>query len=113
VHELSLVESIVRDVSQLAQSENFRRVVQIQLEIGTLSGVVRESVEFCFPTLSEGTPLEGATLLIKSTPLTILCQNCSQTSTPVIDDMKCEHCGLRNFKVTAGRDFKIIDLEVK
>jgi hydrogenase nickel incorporation protein HypA/HybF len=113
VHEISLVEAIVRDISDLAQRENFHRVIRIQLEIGALSGVVRDSIEFCFPSLSDKTPLEGASLNFKSTPLTIRCGDCSQESSPAIDDMKCSHCDSRNFTVIAGKDFKIVDIEVE
>ena len=41
-----------------------RRVVQVTLVIGALSGVVPDSVRFCFELATAGTPLAGATLEI-------------------------------------------------
>lgn len=113
MHELSLVDSIVSDISGLAQKESFRKVNRLRLEIGSLSGVVPESIEFCFSELSRGSPLDGAELILKKVSLKVRCESCATESEPEIYDIQCHQCNSRDVTIIAGKDFKIIDLEVE
>jgi len=113
MHEISLVDSIVTQVSQLAEQEAFKKVFRIHLEIGAMSGVVPESIEFCFPELSRNSPLENALLVIRRTALRVQCNPCSAETEPEIHDIECKKCKSREVKIIAGQDFKIIDLEVE
>lgn len=113
MHELSLVDSIVTDISGLAERESFKKVKRLRLEIGSMSGVVPESIEFCFSELSRGSPLEGAELILKKISLRVRCHSCCLESEPEIYDIQCQSCGSRDVAIIAGKDFKIIDLEVE
>lgn len=113
MHEVSLVDSIVTQVSELAQQESFKKVSRLRLEVGAMSGVIPESIEFCFPELSQGSPLENALLVINRTPLRVRCIQCSAETEPEIHDIECKKCNSREVKIIAGKDFKIIDLEVE
>ncbi len=64
MHELALTREIVAIVCQAAQD---RRVHKVSLEIGRLSCVMPEAVEFCFEAAAKGTPAEGARLDIHRT----------------------------------------------
>lgn len=112
MHELSLVDTIVKDISALAGKENFHHVSQIRLEIGSMSGVIPESIEFCFSELAKGTVLDGATLVVQKVALKVRCEHCEVESEPDIDAICCQRCGLNEVTIIAGKDFKIIDLEV-
>ncbi len=68
MHELSLCESIVRIVCQKAAAEGMSQVVSIELTIGEWAGVSDEALLFCFPSVSQGTLAEGASLVFKTTP---------------------------------------------
>jgi hydrogenase nickel incorporation protein HypA/HybF len=59
MHELAITESVVEAVTERIASGRITRVV---LEIGRLSGVVPDSVRFCFEVCAAGTRLEGAEL---------------------------------------------------
>lgn len=62
MHELGICRNIVAIVGEAAKG---RRVRRITLEIGSLSGVVAEAVEFAFDLAAEGTPAAGAALEIR------------------------------------------------
>ncbi|NIQ95142.1 MAG: hydrogenase maturation nickel metallochaperone HypA, partial [Desulfuromonadales bacterium] len=65
MHEVGITQSIIEIAEQHARRENAGRIASVTVEIGTLSGVVPESVEFCFEACTSGTLAEGASLIIK------------------------------------------------
>jgi hydrogenase nickel incorporation protein HypA/HybF len=56
VHEMAITQSVIETISERMGDAPVQRVC---LEIGTLSGVVADSVRFCFEVLAMGTTLEG------------------------------------------------------
>ncbi|HET9893539.1 MAG TPA: hydrogenase maturation nickel metallochaperone HypA [Streptosporangiaceae bacterium] len=69
MHELAVTESVV---SAVAERLPKAKVTAVRLEIGALSGVVADSVRFCFDLVAEGTNLAGASLEIDEPPGTEL-----------------------------------------
>jgi hydrogenase nickel incorporation protein HypA/HybF len=67
MHEVSLVSALVDQVAELSRQQGFTRVVEIQLAIGTASGVEPACVEFCFEEVTKCTLLEGAKLSLHVT----------------------------------------------
>ena len=61
MHEMSITQSIVEICEEHAGG---RRVRSVTLEIGELSGVVPDAVEFCFAACTRDTLLDGALLTI-------------------------------------------------
>ncbi|MBK8254043.1 MAG: hydrogenase maturation nickel metallochaperone HypA [Polyangiaceae bacterium] len=51
-------------VQTAVETARGRRVVQVDLQVGELSGVSAEAVEFCFAACTQGTELDGAKLVI-------------------------------------------------
>src|ERR1700757_2484097 len=75
MHELSIAMSIV----EMASEEAERRGVQVEavhLELGALSGVVKEALLFSYEMPCNGTPLAGSRLLVKDIPIEVLCPSC-------------------------------------
>ncbi len=61
MHELAITDAIVAAVTEKLPEE---KILLVRLEIGALSGVVADSLRFCFDLVTEGTNLEGASLEI-------------------------------------------------
>ena len=61
MHELAITQSVVSAVTQRMRDAPVRR---IRLEVGRLSGLVPDSVRFCFEMVAAGTTCEGAALEI-------------------------------------------------
>jgi hydrogenase nickel incorporation protein HypA/HybF len=108
VHELGIAESIVETVSQRLPGS---KVTHVHLEIGALSGVVPESVEFSFGLAAEGTPLEGAQLEITERAAECRCRDCGSEFRPDAPVLLCG-CGSANVEVLAGEDLKIVSVQV-
>lgn len=112
MHELSLAGGILRVVEDAAAREGFRRVAQLRLEAGALSGVEVHSLRFALEALQPGTCLEGAQIEILEPPGTAWCLRCSTTVEirSRLDD--CPLCHGHQLQPTGGTELRVVDLLV-
>jgi hydrogenase nickel incorporation protein HypA/HybF len=113
MHELSLAQALVDEVERIKAKENAVEVLSVTVSIGALSGVDRESFEFAFPLVAEGTGLAGAALVIQETPAEIQCEDCGKATEPDLAFFKCRACGSSRVTITGGRDFLIQAVQVR
>jgi hydrogenase nickel incorporation protein HypA/HybF len=83
----------------------------VHLEIGALSGVVTDSIRFCFDLATEGTGLEGATLEITEPPAQCRCRSCGTEFQPDPPIVLCP-CGSADVAVLGGEELKILSVRV-
>lgn len=108
VHELAITQSVVAQISQRVGDAKVTRVV---LEIGRLSGVVSDSVRFCFDICAQDTTLEGAQLEIVQTPGRARCRQCD-ASFDIEDLLALCQCGSMDFELIGGQELKIREVEI-
>ena len=108
MHELAITEGLVDAVTERLPGQ---RVTRVRLEIGALSGVVADSVLFCFDLVTDGTDLEGATLEIAQCPAVCSCRVCGSEFEPDGPIAICP-CGSAEVTVLAGQDLKITSVQV-
>ena len=108
VHELAITESVVAQVSQRVGDA---KVTRVMLEIGKLSGVVCDSVRFCFDICAQDTPLEGARLEIIQSPGRARCRQCG-ASFEIEDLLALCQCGSMDFELIGGQELKIREVEI-
>ena len=113
MHELSLAQEIVDQATSVAKEHDAAHVVTITVKIGPLSGVYKDSLEFCFPVCAENTRAAGAKLIIEEVPLLLRCATCGQESSPHPIHMKCALCQSSDVEVISGREFKIVHMEIE
>lgn len=108
MHELSITQSVVDAVCEHALG---RPVRSVRIEVGRISGVVVESMEFCFELVAAGTPVEGARLEFDQPEGRAHCRGCGSDFT--VDDLilLCS-CGSADVQITAGRELRIMSMEV-
>ena len=75
MHELGITRNIVSIVAERAAG---RRVTKVVVEIGKLSAILPDAVEFCFDVCAKSTPLEGATLEIVEVMADASCRDCGE-----------------------------------
>jgi hydrogenase nickel incorporation protein HypA/HybF len=109
MHELGLSRNIVAIVGEAARG---RRVRRVTLEIGKLSGVMRDAVEFSFDLVARDTPVAGAELEIREIEGWARCQDCSAEFAVPSFLVACA-CGSRRLGHVRGEELNIksIDLE--
>jgi hydrogenase nickel incorporation protein HypA/HybF len=114
MHEMSLTEGVVRILEQQAETHGFTRIKTVWLEIGELSTVVPESMEFCFDAVARGNPLtEGTKLEIIRVPGTAWCMDCSENVAVTSRIDLCPKCGGAKLAVTTGEEMRIKEMEVE
>ena len=109
MHEMSITQGII-DICE--QHAGGRRVLSVDVEIGELSSVVPDAIEFCFEACSQGTPLEGARINIIRIPGRGQCLGCGgDTPLPALFGA-CQLCGGYRVKVVAGEEMRVREIEV-
>ena len=103
MHELAITEGVVDAVAERLPDA---KVTCVRLEIGALSGVVADSVRFCFDLVTEGTNLEGARLEITEPAGQCHCRVCGSDFEPDRPIAVCP-CGSADVTVLAGQELKI------
>jgi len=73
MHEFSVASGILETVIDEAKKHNAEKVTRISLELGKLSMISGQQLEFALQILSEGTMAEGAKIHIRVRPLIIKC----------------------------------------
>lgn len=110
MHEMSITQSVV-DIC--LENSGGRKILSVTMEIGELSGIVPEAVEFCFAACCADTPMEGAALEIIRIPGVGCCQDCSREFQRSSLFDPCPFCGSYSIGQISGEELRVRDLEVE
>ena len=109
MHEMSITQGII---DLCLEHAGGRRIRSLQVEIGTLSSVVPEAVEFCFEACTRETSLEGALLHIIRIPGSGQCLECDK-ETPLMELYgACHHCKSNRVVIVTGEELRVREIEV-
>ena len=109
MHEMGITRNIVAIVSEHAKAS---KVTRVRLEIGKLSAVMPDALEFCFDVVSKGTVLEGAILEIIELPGRGICRDCG-AKIELESLLSACGCGSRNLERTGGDELNIKEMELE
>lgn len=108
MHELSLARAIVSEVSIAADENSIRHIDTIELKMGTLCGVLSESLSLAFEIAATDTPAEGALLCFSRSEVTLWCRQCEMVVTPENRLVfACPICLAPCPELLSGREFEI------
>ena len=113
MHELSIAQSLMEVVLAEAEKANARRVLKVSLKVGELSGVVPDSLSFCFDLLSKSTIAEDASLTIEKVPIRGHCCQCENEFAIADNSYRCNTCGNTHIELISGRELQIGHLEIE
>ncbi|MCD4679746.1 MAG: hydrogenase maturation nickel metallochaperone HypA [Bacteroidales bacterium] len=113
MHELSIVMNIVEIVEENLQQSGAKAVTEIELEIGSLSGVVIEALEFALEEGIKNTILEHARKNIIKIPGRARCNKCSHEFD--VDDLftPCPECSSFDSTIMQGEELRIKSIVVE
>jgi hydrogenase nickel incorporation protein HypA/HybF len=113
MHELAITEGILRIAQKEIEKYNVKKVINIKIKIGELSGVMPQLIQEYFNIVSKDTIATGAELIIEKVPISVKCLECNNESK--IDKMmfKCPACNSINIKLLTGKEFYVDSLEVE
>jgi hydrogenase nickel incorporation protein HypA/HybF len=95
MHEISLMQGVVKTILQALSPSGTSRVTRVQLTIGVSGHLNQVNVQQHFRLLTKGTPAEGASLRISWLPATLQCLACSHrfSSYDPAEQETCPQCG--------------------
>lgn len=108
MHEMSITRSIVAIVAERADGKQVRRVL---VEIGKMSAIMPDAVQFCFDICAAGTVLEGAVLEVNETTGRGDCGECGASFEPTTLFDPCPACGSNKITRSGGDDLMIKEFE--
>lgn len=113
MHEMSLAEGILQIVEDAAGKQNFKKVTEVRLEIGALSGVEPEALTFCLDVVFRGSVAEGARVELERLPGQGFCLACAETVPVTALYDACPKCGGYQVQATGGTEMRVKDLLVE
>lgn len=114
MHELAIAQSIADAVTAKASECKAARVTSVRLKVGEASGVVTDSLTFCFEMLASLDPLlEGARLVIDTAPHRAHCRHCEQEFAVSDFIARCPICGEWSTAIVSGAELQILDMEIE
>ena len=112
MHELSIVFGIVEIATEACKKKQKSNVKTIGLEIGCVSGIQMEALDFVWPVAVKGSVLEKATRDIQTIPGQAMCLECSESFDIASLYDNCPACGSYFKNIISGKELKVKYLEV-
>lgn len=114
MHELSIATSIVESVTETAATYPNARVLEVRLRVGALASVVEDSLQFCWTIVTEGTPIAGSRLIVRTLPVVVHCAQCNADSELTgVQNFRCPRCGQIAADFRQGRELEIESIEIE
>ena len=110
MRDLHAIHSILaKALLQARQSD--RPIRRLQLAIGEISELNRDSIHQHWAELSKDTPAERALLDFRSIKAEVQCMACFQKYFPLDGKIHCPYCGSYGAKVLSGEEFYLESIE--
>jgi hydrogenase nickel incorporation protein HypA/HybF len=112
MHELAVCQALLDQVEDIARARNASEVIEINVQIGPLSGVEPALLQQAFSIASAGTLAEGAQLNLASMPVSVRCSQCGQVTTVLPTRLVCGNCGDWRTSIVSGDDLLLTTIEL-
>jgi hydrogenase nickel incorporation protein HypA/HybF len=107
MHELSIVGNIIEIAENEARKALAERITELEMDIGTVSGIESDALNFAFESVKPKTMLKNAEIKINIIQAKAVCSDCRHvfetenvyTLCPVCDSFKTE--------IIQGKEIKI------
>ena len=114
MHELGLVNYVVKQVGKIAEENQVKRITSVTLEFGEVSGIVTSYLYDYWKWYTKKFPMfDGAELRCETIPAITWCDDCKQTYPTVKYGKTCPHCGSGNTWLRQGNEMNIKQIEVE
>ncbi len=111
MHELSLVQSVVRLLEESAREHRIRRIIRVRLVVGRLSAALPDSLRFCWRHLPRGELLADAELEIVEREAEAHCEGCGRSFALGEGAFRCPNCGSSQIRLTGGEELRVDSYE--
>lgn len=113
MHELSIANTILNIILKEKSSKKLPMIKVIGLNIGSLSGILPDALEFSFDAIKLETALSDTVLKINEIPVSGTCNNCQKSFEVEEFIFACPNCFSSSFKMERGQELDIAYLEIE
>lgn len=113
MHEASIALGLLELIEKTARANGAQSVTRAVVEVGALSGVHAESLEFAFEAARRGTLAEGCELVIEKKPLRVHCPGCDYRGAADVTALSCPRCQDSPIEVIGGRELRLVTIDVE
>jgi hydrogenase nickel incorporation protein HypA/HybF len=112
MHELAVCQALIEQVESIALARHACEVIEINVQIGPLSGVEPELLKQAFSVACAGTLADGAQLNLASMPIRVCCKTCGEVTDALPARLVCGQCGDWRTTIVSGDDLLLTTVEV-
>ena len=113
MHELSICQSLLSQVAEIAMKHGASAVERIVIEVGPLSGVEPALLEHAFSIARAGSCAAQAALSIEAIAVAVRCESCGAHSAAAPNRLICGVCGGYRTRITAGDELRLRRVEMR
>lgn len=119
MHELSIAMRIVEALDQelaaeVASNPGDFVVSTVAIQVGALTGLVPEALQFSWNFAAEGSSLKGSKLDIQVVDAAGYCPECREERTLTnLQSIRCPDCHTPIAQITGGNELEILTVEVQ
>lgn len=113
MHELSIALGIVKIAEEESRKAEAKKVLAIELEIGSMSGIEREALEFAWPVAVKDTVLQDADRQIDWIEARARCAECHHEFDVENSFDTCPKCNSYFKDIFKGKELRVKSLEIE
>ena len=113
MHELGIVVHVIEQIEKIAEENKVQKVVELTLEVGEVSGVVKEYFVDAFNwSIKKTKYMKECKLNFITIKGISYCEECQKTYETVAYGKECPFCHSPHTYLVTGRDVSIKDIKV-
>ena len=112
MHELGVVFHCIKQIKEIAEANNVKKINSVTIEIGEVSMVIPYYFEDCWNwAIKKEELLFDSKLIIEIIGAVTHCEDCLQDYPTVEHGKTCPHCGSENTFLLKGNEIYIKQIE--
>jgi hydrogenase nickel incorporation protein HypA/HybF len=113
MHELSLCQDLIDQVTELASTHKAQSVACVRVQIGLLAGVEPLLLESAFTIARAGTVAEHAEMFTEIVHPRVLCLACGKESEASPSNLRCPACYSGDARLVQGEELILAQVELE
>jgi hydrogenase nickel incorporation protein HypA/HybF len=112
VHELSLCQNLIDQLSALVRQHGAISVARVEVEVGALAGVEAQLLEDAFSLTRLGTVAEQAELVTRVVAARVRCRQCHTEADTPANQLRCPACHSLDTDLVRGQALILARVEL-
>jgi hydrogenase nickel incorporation protein HypA/HybF len=112
MHELSVCQALLTQVTTIARSHGSSRVLRISIEVGPLSGIDAGQLADAFLAMRRGSCAAAASLSVSASAIAVECLRCGARSPARANRLACAACSSLQTRLISGAELRLMRVEM-